>query len=70
MGLQEATQLVGQDIDLVWLDRHGDRKEAIVYVFQAKVHPYHGPYLVTDQGDVMLDRIESICEPYQDQKAA
>lgn len=60
MGLPEATELIHKDIDLIWRDRKGNRREAVVYVFQAKVHPYHGPYLVTDQGDVMLDRIETV----------
>lgn len=70
MGLQEADYYVGKDVELVWLDRKGDRQCAVVFVFQAKVHPYHGPYFVTDHGDLMLDRVESVCEWQSTRRAA
>lgn len=57
MELQEARHLIGCDVSLTWKDRKGEPTAAWVYVHAADFVPLYGPCLITDRGDIRLDRV-------------
>jgi hypothetical protein len=57
MSVQEAKSLIERSIDLNWTDRRGSAVSALVYVYEVKFVPFYGPCLVTERGEIPLDRI-------------
>lgn len=60
MTISEAKSYVGSDVSLCWLNRKGEELRADARVFSADFIPLYGPCLVTDAGDIRIDRVVSI----------
>jgi hypothetical protein len=57
MSIQEAKQYIGKPVQLGWTGRKGDEITDTVYVFNVGFVPMYGPCLITDKGEICLDRI-------------
>lgn len=57
--IQEAKQYVGRPVSLGWTGRKGDEIHDSVYVFSVGFVPMYGPCLITDKGEICLDRVVS-----------
>jgi hypothetical protein len=57
MELQHARSFAGKGAHITWIDRKGEQISSEVQVFDATFVPLYGPCLVTDSGDIRLDRI-------------
>lgn len=42
---------------LTWTGRKGDEQTDLVYVFNVGFVPLYGPCLITDKGEIRLDRV-------------
>jgi hypothetical protein len=61
MTISEAKTFVGLEVALTWSDRHGDEMHAVTKIYSADFVPLYGPCLITDAGEIRLDRVVS-CE--------
>lgn len=61
MTILEAKSYIGAEVELSWLDRKGEEVHAVTRVYSADFVPLYGPCLITDAGEVRLDRIVA-CE--------
>ncbi len=61
MTIGDAKRFIGKDVTLRWQDRKGDELETVARVYSADFVPLYGPCLLTDAGEVRLDRVVS-CE--------
>ena len=57
MTISEAKSLVGSDVALTWRDRNGGELNEVTHVYTADFVPLYGPCLITDSGEIRLDRI-------------
>jgi len=62
MLISDAKGFVGKWIRVTYIDRTGQEVTDHAEVFEVNFVPLYGPCLVTDIGDLRLDRI-SQCEP-------
>ncbi|MCB0826073.1 MAG: hypothetical protein KDC26_07780 [Armatimonadetes bacterium] len=57
MLISEAKTLVGQCVNLTYTDRTGKEFTKLVEIFEVGFVPLYGPCMITDQGELRLDRI-------------
>lgn len=57
--LQEARKLANQTVVLSWTDRKGAVLTETLFVYEVKFVPLYGPCLITDNGEITLDRVQS-----------
>ena len=57
MLLSDAQKMVGQTVVVSYQDRIGEIQTNVVEVFDACFVAMFGPCLVTDQGEIRLDRL-------------
>lgn len=60
MLISDAKSYVGQMVEIVFKGRGGTETSDTAEVFDVNFVPLYGPCLITDIGDVRLDRIVSI----------
>ena len=59
MTIGEARSYIGSEVNLTWLDRKGEEHTDVAFVEKADFIPLYGPCLLTDVGEIRLDRIVS-----------
>ena len=59
MTISEARTFVGAEVLLSWHDRKGDELKAVTTIYAADFIPMYGPCVVTDSGEIRIDRIVS-----------
>ncbi len=69
MLISDAKTYIGQLVSITYTDRRGETLEEITEVFDVNFVPLYGPCLITDAGDIRLDRVQSLAN-YQQAKAA
>ncbi|MBS1714636.1 MAG: hypothetical protein JST30_09910 [Armatimonadetes bacterium] len=69
MLLSEAKRYVGQFVSLTYVERSGRKVEKVAEVFDIGFVPLYGPCMITDVGEIRLDRLES-CQVVQEERAA
>jgi hypothetical protein len=57
MTIQEAKSFVGTQIEVSWTGRKGDEMSDTVHVVSVGFVPLYGPCLITDIGEICLDRV-------------
>jgi hypothetical protein len=57
MELKEAKSFVGKDVQVSWTDRKGSPITKVVQVYEVNFVPMYGPCLITDAGNIQLDRV-------------
>jgi hypothetical protein len=57
MNIQDAKTFIGMPLRLTWTGRKGDEQSDLVYVFNVGFVPLYGPCLITDKGEIRLDRV-------------
>jgi hypothetical protein len=57
MDIKEAKAFIGMPLRLCWTDRKGDASSDLVHVFNVGFVPLYGPCLITDRGEIRLDRV-------------
>ena len=57
MTIQEAKSFVGTQLRLSWTGRKGDEQSDFVHVVSVGFVPLYGPCLITDIGEISLDRV-------------
>jgi hypothetical protein len=57
MLLSEAKRFVGQFVTMTYRERSGDTVQKDAEVFDIGFVPLYGPCLITDVGEVRLDRL-------------
>jgi hypothetical protein len=57
MSIQEAKAFIGMPLNLSWTGRKGDELNDMVHVFNVGFVPLYGPCLITDKGEIRLDRV-------------
>jgi hypothetical protein len=57
MAIGEARTLIGHKVQLTWADRAGNETSGVVEVFEVNFVPLYGPCLLTDFGDIRVDRV-------------
>jgi hypothetical protein len=62
MLISDAKKLIGQLVNVDYLDRSGKLLSELVEVFDVNFIALYGPCLITDIGDIRLDRV-SRAEP-------
>lgn len=56
MTIQEAKSFVGSQLNLKWTTRNGESSD-VVFVVSVGFVPLYGPCLITDVGEISLDRV-------------
>lgn len=69
MLISEAKTFTGQTVKLVYKDRRGAEMERQTEVFDVGFVPLYGPCLITDIGEIRLDRVVG-CESVAFARAA
>lgn len=69
MLLTEAKRFVGQFVNLTYRERSGDTVEKTAELFDIGFVPLYGPCLITDIGEIRLDRVEG-CSLIVNERAA
>lgn len=69
MSIGEARTLIGTHVHLRWTDRKGDELSGETLIHKADFVPLYGPCLITDLGDIRLDRVVG-CSIIEQAKAA
>jgi hypothetical protein len=57
MTISEAKSFIGSEVELSWTDRRGEEQHAATRVYSADFVPLYGPCLITDAGEIRLDRV-------------
>lgn len=57
MLISDAKNYVGQIVQITFADRQGRETVDVVEVFEVNFVPLYGPCLITDVGDIRLDRV-------------
>ncbi|MCE9559677.1 MAG: hypothetical protein K8R88_12080 [Armatimonadetes bacterium] len=70
MLISEAKKFVGQIVIIQYSDRNGNSIEDTVEVFDVNFIPLYGPCLISDIGDIRLDRIASLVISQEVRKTA
>lgn len=60
MLISDAKAFVGSIVHITFSDRSGRENHDIAEVFDVNFVPLYGPCLITDIGDIRLDRIQSM----------
>lgn len=60
MLISEAKTLVGQFVNVTYNDRHGEEVTELAEVWEVAFVPLYGPCVITDVGELRLDRIVNI----------
>ncbi|MEN3002371.1 MAG: hypothetical protein ABDI19_11105 [Armatimonadota bacterium] len=68
MSFREAQQYIGMDCEVAYRDRHGEIQTKRVFVVDVTFVPLYGICLITDCGEIRLDRIVNMS--VQERKAA
>ena len=61
MLISEAKSFVGQNVQVAFTNRKGEQLTEFAEVFEVNYVPLYGPCLITDVGEIRLDRVVS-CE--------
>ncbi|MBL8088439.1 MAG: hypothetical protein JNM85_10280 [Chthonomonas sp.] len=69
MLISDAKTFVGLVVDLTYTNRRGEEVNEIAEVFDVNFVPMYGPCLITDIGDIRLDRVCALSR-LAEQKAA
>lgn len=69
MLISDAKAFIGQIVEVTYFDRKGAEIQETAEVFDVNFVPLYGPCLITDLGDIRLDRIHSLDSQVQ-RKAA
>ncbi len=69
MLISEAKAYIGQMVNLVYRDRKGDEISQIAEIFDVGFVALYGPCLMTDMGEIRIDRVVSVM-PFSMSKAA
>lgn len=65
MSFKDAQQYIGLNCEVAWRDRHGDVQTRNVFVLDVNFVPLYGICLITDYGEIRLDRIVNIASNEQ-----
>ena len=57
MTIQEARSFIGAEVALSWRDRKGEELQVSTKLFAVDFVPLYGPCLITDAGEIRLDRV-------------
>jgi len=57
MTIQDAKAVIGTQVRVSWTDRKGDEISEMVHVLKVDFVPLYGPCLITDIGEICLNRI-------------
>jgi len=57
MTIQEAKAFVGSQVTVSWTGRKGDEQSDTVHIISVGFVPLYGPCLITDIGEIRLDRV-------------
>ncbi len=60
MSFKEAQQYVGTTCEVAWRNRHGEIQTKQVFVTDVTFVPLYGLCLITDYGEIRLDRIVNV----------
>ncbi|MCS7066012.1 MAG: hypothetical protein NZL85_07030 [Fimbriimonadales bacterium] len=60
MSFKDAQQYIGTNCEVAYRDRHGELQTRQVFVTDVTFVPLYGLCLVTDYGEIRLDRIVSV----------
>ncbi|GBC93781.1 hypothetical protein HRbin15_02283 [bacterium HR15] len=60
MSFKEAQQYIGMSCEVAYRDRRGELQTRQVFVTDVTFVPLYGLCLVTDYGEIRLDRIVSV----------
>lgn len=60
MLIAEAKELVGNFVNLTYLDRNGQEIADLAEIFDVAFVPLYGPCLITDIGELRLDRVVTV----------
>lgn len=69
MSIGEARSFIGTHVHLRWVDRKGEEMSGDTFIHKADFVPLYGPCLITDLGDIRLDRVVG-CSASEQAKAA
>lgn len=69
MLISDAKSLVGQIVNLEYTDRKGDILSDRVEIFDVNFIALYGPCMITDIGDIRLDRVVSAVATQESQAA-
>lgn len=69
MLLSEAKRYVGHIVTMSYRERSGETVEKVAEIYDIGFVPLYGPCLITDIGEIRLDRLLA-CEPQVNEKAA
>lgn len=70
MLISDAKEFVGLIVDVAYTDRKGETIHDTAEVFDVNFIPLYGPCLITNIGDIRLDRVQRITEYENQQRAA
>lgn len=70
MLITEAKQFVGLMVEVQYTDRKGELITDSAEVFDVNFIPLYGPCLITNIGDIRLDRVHSLIESGNQHRAA
>lgn len=57
MQIQEAKAYVNCRVELTWTDRKGEANTDVVDVYEVNFVPLYGPCMITNVGEIRLDRV-------------
>ncbi len=60
MSFKDARQYIGMSCEVAWRDRRGDLQTKQVFVTDVTFIPLYGLCMVTEYGEIRLDRIVSV----------
>lgn len=69
MLLSEAKRYVGQLVSMSYRERSGETVEKVAEIYDIGFVPLYGPCLITDIGEIRLDRLQTCTLVAQEQAA-
>ncbi|MBS1705645.1 MAG: hypothetical protein JST40_07205 [Armatimonadetes bacterium] len=70
MLISEAKKFVGEVVEVTFSDRKGQEVCEVAEIFDVNFVPLYGPCLITDVGDIRLDRVHLISQQQEVRKVA
>ena len=70
MVISEAQKMVGNVVELSYRDKRGEALSVVAEVFDVGFVSLYGPCLITDVGEIRLDRVDSWCIAQKIRRAA
>ncbi|MBL8048190.1 MAG: hypothetical protein JNJ45_05860 [Chthonomonas sp.] len=70
MLISDAKEFVGLIVDVAYTNRKGETIHDTAEVFDVNFIPLYGPCLITNIGDIRLDRVKGITEQKDQQQRA